>query len=259
MSEAPLSAHNRDASDYREASAWPDPAAASDKPQDVLAEAFACAARTWRGDLPRTRMAFEATMVQIFRAALGTEADPETGAAADLGELGALLVAQRVAAAGQGGAVALLHTIAIILDSENAQLTADCLAFAAGLHSLQGGVSEDTIGEKYGLGRAAISKRVTAYQRQLGLPASNGMKPEAAQESYRERAHKVHGTKAGGKKAPSIVAAIGRIRQWFGGVTRDGVELDQLAEIRTQFRPLKDLIERIYDEGWKSAPSSAAV
>lgn len=254
MSDASHHAPSRDAADYREASSWPDPADRIDKTEDVLAEAFLCAARTWPGDLPRTKIAFECAVVQIFRAALGTQADPETGREANLGALGLLLAEQRAQEVSREGAAILLNTIAIVLDSNNAQLTADCLAFAAGLHSLQGGVSEDSIAEKYDLGRAAVSKRVTQYQRQLGLPTSAGMKPEAAQDVYRERAHKVHGTTAdGAKKAPSIIAAIGRIRQWFGGVRRDGVDVDQLAEVRKQFQPLKEIIERIYDDGWAPA------
>lgn len=78
----------------------------------------------------------------------------------------------------------LVERIAIlIIDSPNPRLDADTLAFMAGFH-IRMGKSGTELSAKYGLSRAAWSKRCKRLQEKLGLPPSRGMKSEAACRTY---------------------------------------------------------------------------
>lgn len=71
----------------------------------------------------------------------------------------------------------------LIIDAENIRLEADTLAFMAGFHARLGR-SGTELGARYGLSRAAWSKRCVALRRKLGLPPSRAMKSEEACRVY---------------------------------------------------------------------------
>jgi hypothetical protein len=71
----------------------------------------------------------------------------------------------------------------LIIDAEKIRLEADTLAFMAGFYTRMG-ISGTELGAKYGLTRAAWSKRCKHLQRKLGLPPSRSMKSEEACRVY---------------------------------------------------------------------------
>jgi hypothetical protein len=71
----------------------------------------------------------------------------------------------------------------LIIDAENIRLEADTLAFMAGFHTRMGRSGTELAG-RYGLTRAAWSKRCKYLQRKLGLPPSRFMKSEEACKVY---------------------------------------------------------------------------
>lgn len=82
----------------------------------------------------------------------------------------------------------------LIIDSENPRLEADTLAFMSGFYAREGKTGTD-LASKYGLTRAAWSKRCKFLQRSLKLPPSRFMKSEAACKEYALTNGKIkHGT-----------------------------------------------------------------
>jgi hypothetical protein len=78
----------------------------------------------------------------------------------------------------------LIERISILLiDAPNPRLEADTLGFMAGFH-IRMGKSGTELSAKYGLSRAAWSKRCKRLQEKLGLPPSRSMKSEAACKTY---------------------------------------------------------------------------
>jgi hypothetical protein len=78
----------------------------------------------------------------------------------------------------------LVERISILLiDAPNPRLEADTLGFMAGFH-IRMGKSGTELSAKYGLSRAAWSKRCKRLQEKLGLPPSRSMKSEQACRTY---------------------------------------------------------------------------
>jgi hypothetical protein len=228
----------------------PDVAGDLDTIQDQLTEAVAWGLRKWRGRLPADHQEFVVCVVQQVASVLRHDS---------FGELLRGLILMHVA---QERAEAVLHTIALILDRDNPALTADCIAYAAGLHGIQraqlleGAVvdapSESELAYKHGVERAAVSKRVIECIHALNLRPSRGMKDTEAQETYAERAHQVHGTErdpaaASRKKTRTVIAAIDRVCQWGTGIDlawlRSQPEL--LAQIKRAFARLQPICQSI--------------
>jgi len=67
----------------------------------------------------------------------------------------------------------------------NPLLTLDAFCFAAGLFILEGKTVTELAAE-HGVTKQALSKRIVAITKSLGLPPSRGMKSEKARESYRK-------------------------------------------------------------------------
>ena len=70
-----------------------------------------------------------------------------------------------------------------IVFSDDPQLEAEVMALGAGI-LLNDDMTQTKIAQKHGLGRAAISKRVTSFADELKLPPSIFMKSEAARKNY---------------------------------------------------------------------------
>jgi hypothetical protein len=229
--------HNLNAENSRLFSCSPD-LTELDSVHDLLTEAFASAVRRWRGDLPRTQFEFERLCCGIFASAVRDTAPSQ------FGNLLAGMVEDEISTS---VCEAVLHAMAEVVDASNPGLTAHCIAFAAGMHSLLRGVSETTIAEKYGVTRQAVSKRVTAYQRQLHLNPSRGMKSLEAQKVYRARAHRVHGTEpAERESAPvsALIQAIDRIKQFFAGLAAE-LTFEQRAAYKAQLEPVVALYQAL--------------
>ncbi len=71
----------------------------------------------------------------------------------------------------------------LIIDAANPRLEADTLAFMAGFYARMGKSGRE-LGARYGLTRAAWSKRCKAMQRRLNLEPSIFMKSKQACQSY---------------------------------------------------------------------------
>ena len=69
-------------------------------------------------------------------------------------------------------------------------LGVECLALATGV--AYEGASEISIARKYGVSRAAVSKRCIELSERLGVKNRRALKSESAREIYRERAVEVH-------------------------------------------------------------------
>ncbi len=232
----------RDAADRKEASYLPDVAQEIDTLSGVLTEALAASLRAWPGDLPRSRAQFETMVLGILAA--GLEDEDENG-------LGAVLSRVIKARIQQERAEAVLWVIALVLDSDNAQLTADCLAFGSGLHAIQGGVSEHDIAEKHGVSVGTVSWRANNYIKALDLPPSRGMKRAEARESYSERAHRVHGTTPNNdrdvtRRTRTVLGDILRIAQWSANrgdlSTLEPTAKETLKKAFAKLRPICDAV-----------------
>ena len=78
----------------------------------------------------------------------------------------------------------LVERVSILLiDAPNPRLEADTLGFMAGFY-IRMGKSGTELSAKYGLSRAAWSKRCKRLQIKLGLPPSRSMKSEQACRTY---------------------------------------------------------------------------
>jgi hypothetical protein len=85
---------------------------------------------------------------------------------------------------------AIIRIVSEILGGGNAALTTECLALATGV--AYEGASESAIALKFGITRAAVSKRCIELSERLGVKNPRAMKTERAREIYRERAIAVH-------------------------------------------------------------------
>jgi hypothetical protein len=180
----------------------PDMAALIDTNRDRMIEAFS---HDLSSSLPLLGvLQFHAAMVGVFADAL------------DRGQLGEMLAQGLAMELDEARQEAVLQTLALIRDSSNPKLAVDSLIFSSGLHGLQEGKSQIELGDENGVGRAAVSQRVTGWGKTLGLPPSRGMKDDEAQESYQARAHEQHGTqlKHASKEASLMEVAMKRMARW---------------------------------------------
>ena len=78
----------------------------------------------------------------------------------------------------------LRHLVADIVSEGNTRLTIDCLAIALGLRVYAGDSMTQTA-KRYGITRAAVSKRCVDITERLNLPPSRAMRSELARRIYR--------------------------------------------------------------------------
>lgn len=218
---------------------------------DELTDAVALTLQRYHGRIPQTREEFVAAVVSHVAQSLQADS------------FGQVLKGLIVMHAAQERAEAVMHTMALILDRDNPALTAECIAYAAGLHGIQRATlldgqeidapSESQLAYKHGVDRQTVSKRVTECQKALGLRPSRGMKDLEAQDVFAERAHEVHGTdrdpaKDAQKKSRTVIAAIDRICQWARGGEISWIKslpTDQLDLLRRAFARLRPTCEAI--------------
>lgn len=72
----------------------------------------------------------------------------------------------------------------IIDENENPRLEAECISLAFGFGAARG-LTQTAVAERYGVTRAAVSKRVREIKRDFNLPASEFMKSDRAAATYR--------------------------------------------------------------------------
>lgn len=84
-------------------------------------------------------------------------------------------------------ASALMLVLADLATDDNAALGVQCCLFAINRNP----DSETLIARRFGVTRAAVSKRIIGYCEKLGLPEARGMKKAEARDTYRERQRKV--------------------------------------------------------------------
>lgn len=80
----------------------------------------------------------------------------------------------------------MTRILAELMDSDDPGLQAECLSFVLGLN-VGGGRSETEIARARGVNKATVSKRCILIREAFGLPASRGMKTDAARASYSAR------------------------------------------------------------------------
>ena len=78
----------------------------------------------------------------------------------------------------------LRHLVADLISEDNTRLTLDCLSIALGLR-VYSGDSMTLIAKRYGVTRAAVSKRCVDIVERLKLPPSRAMRSETARRIYR--------------------------------------------------------------------------
>ncbi len=226
--------------DSRLCSHTPDVAAGCDSITDLLCEVFGTALRRYRGHLPSTRLEFERVVIGLLASALGDlENEP-----AELGKAINALAQERV---NQATARAVVHVVALIMDSSNAELTTHCLAIAAGLSTLTGGMSQTEVAQMFNLDRQAVNNRVTNLQQELGIHPSRAMRSLDAQDAYRERAHRVHGTERpeSGPVRGNYLAAVGKLKRFCQGLVKAGLPEDERARIRRELAPLREVLAAV--------------
>lgn len=86
----------------------------------------------------------------------------------------------------------LRHLVADVISEANARLTIECLAVALGL-SAYNGESMTEIATRYGISRAAVSKRCVDITERLNLLPSRAMRSEKARTTYRNSRTQHHG------------------------------------------------------------------
>ncbi|MBN8459394.1 MAG: hypothetical protein J0M04_16320 [Verrucomicrobia bacterium] len=79
---------------------------------------------------------------------------------------------------------ALRRMLGEIISRDNARLTAECFAIAAGL-TFSGGDSMMDVARRHGVTRAAVSKRCVELTELLGLRPSRAMRSLTARQAYR--------------------------------------------------------------------------
>jgi hypothetical protein len=80
--------------------------------------------------------------------------------------------------------------IAELIAHNNIELAIDCLSLVSGLS--YGGQSMTDIARKYGISRAAVSKRCVEISNALGLPPSRAMRRLTARQTYARHAKQSH-------------------------------------------------------------------
>ncbi|MBC2595658.1 hypothetical protein H5P28_15425 [Ruficoccus amylovorans] len=80
--------------------------------------------------------------------------------------------------------------IAELIAHNNIELAIDCLSLVTGLS--YGGQSMTDIARKYGISRAAVSKRCVGISDALGLPPSRAMRRLTARQTYARHAKQSH-------------------------------------------------------------------
>ena len=78
---------------------------------------------------------------------------------------------------------AVRRVLGEVIIHDNARLTAECIAIVSGLN--YSGASMTRIAAKYGITRAAVSKRCVELTELLGLRPSRAMRSLTAREAYR--------------------------------------------------------------------------
>lgn len=150
-------------------------AAEIDTPEDCLKELLANAARRWRGDLPRTLMEFRMVIQLVALEAL-KQAISEGSLAGLFDGLEPTMTERETCA---------LMLAEIIHDSKPG-LQAKCIDFVMQL-GIADEKTETQIAASEHVGKAAVSKRCVDLRKTFGLPEVQGMKTDAARESYRKR------------------------------------------------------------------------
>ena len=87
--------------------------------------------------------------------------------------------------------------VADLISEDNTRLTLDCLSIALGLR-VYSGDSMTLIAKRYGVTRAAVSKRCVDIVERLKLPPSRAMRSETARRIYRNSRTKHHRSKKHG-------------------------------------------------------------
>lgn len=214
LSSSSDSPHQRFSDPADRSSFSPDMAREIDSDADDLVEVFLATLRAMPPSaLPATWLEFQGSVRDIMARAV---VDPDG--------LGGAIEELRARDASAAAQEAVMQTLAIVLDNpDSRKLAADAITFAAGLHGLQDGRSQTDLAAANDVGRAAVSKRVTAAQRSLGLPPSRGMKDEQAQLAYQRRAHSQHGTEyqETAKECRLMLTAIKRLTAWLVRILPD--------------------------------------
>lgn len=84
----------------------------------------------------------------------------------------------------------LRRLVGDLLTHSNSQLSLECLALVSGVSFL--GDSMSAIAKRYGVTRAAVSKRCVELSENLGLPPSRSMRALTARDAYaRARCHRL--------------------------------------------------------------------
>lgn len=208
----------------------PDMAEGIDTFKDQLLEAFANATKA-QGDLKQA-------LLRELAATLSCDS---------LGEMLRGLIAMHAA---EERAEAVLHTIALIMDRDRPALTAECIAYAANLHTLNGGLSETEIAAKHSVCRAAVSQRVQDCKAALNLPPSRGMKDDEAVAVYSERQHRIHGTERDPEqevstRTTSVISSIDKILRWHAGASLQRLNDQQRNLLKAAFVRVKPVVEEV--------------
>jgi hypothetical protein len=82
------------------------------------------------------------------------------------------------------------QVIGTLMAHDNIEMTLDCFALITGIS--YGGESMVTIAKRYGVTRAAVSKRCVEMSEILGLPPSRAMRRLTARKAYEQRARQQH-------------------------------------------------------------------
>lgn len=194
--------------------------------QDLLSEQLTASLQRWPGDIRRASLDFRQSTLDLLK--------------------GFLTV--KLSEANQEGVVS---TIALILDLHpNHGFIAECIAYAANLHTLNAGVSQTEIGARYGVDKATANKWVGIVRRELNLSQARGMRSDDAVEAYTERAHRVHGTERPETedkpiKIESLEAIVARLCRWLASIQVATLPEEERAAIARIFSPLKPFLSSL--------------
>lgn len=197
-----------------------------DHVDEIMVKAFAGALQRWPNDITRAAADFKILAVDSLKILLGEE----------------------ISYSYRQGVIA---TIAYILDTHPKHaFIADCIAFASNLHAIQGGLSETEIAKRHGVKRATVCKWVQIVRRELSLHKSRGMRDEEAQEAYRERAHRVHGTEPSQHieepiKVSSIESLVAKLCRGMARVNADALPVHERESLRRTLGQLKPVLASV--------------
>lgn len=85
---------------------------------------------------------------------------------------------------------AIRQVIGALMANDNIEMSLDCFALISGIS--YGGESMVSIAKRYGVTRAAVSKRCVEMSEILGLSPSRAMRQLTARKAYAQRARKQH-------------------------------------------------------------------